>query len=106
MDNPPITIRPVGKLQRMYFINNPIPSENDNVILVNEFNNIIENWGKITSITYSTAKNINIIPLLYNEYDNGLSDDDKQLLLDAINETSYSIGYDNDFPGDKVEITI
>jgi hypothetical protein len=106
MDNPPITIRPVGKLQRMYFINNPIPSENDNVILVNEFNNIIENWGKITSITYSTTKNINIIPLLYNEYDNGLSDDDKQLLLDAINETSYSNGYDNDFPGGKVEVII
>jgi hypothetical protein len=33
-------------------------------------------------------------------------DDDKQLLLDAINETSYSNGYDNDFPGGKVEITI
>lgn len=69
-----------------YFINNPIPSINDNVILldIEDDNNINENWGKITDITYWQTKNIDIVPLLYNEYDNGLSDVDKQLLIDTI----------------------
>ncbi len=105
INKPPINYPTVVKL-RMYFINNPIPSENDNVILVNGFDDIIENWGKIIDINYSNTKNINIIPLLYNEYDNGLSDDDKQLLLDAINESSHSNGDNNAFPGGKIEITI
>lgn len=105
-DKPPVITYPTIAKLRMYFINNPIPSENDNVILVNGFDDITENWGKIIGINYSNTKNINIIPLLYNEYDNGLSDDDKQLLLDAIDETSHSNRYDNAFPGGKVEIII
>ena len=80
---------PTLTINDMYFINNPVPSENDNVILVRSIDNtIIENWGKITNITYFNTKNIDIIPLLYSEYDTGLSDDDKQLLLNAINEIS------------------
>ena len=70
----------------MHFINNPVPSINDNVISLNirDGGNINENWGKITDITYKQTNNIDIVPLLYNEYDNELSYDDKQLLIDII----------------------
>lgn len=90
-----------------YFINNPTPSINDNVIKVysyslkndmivpgNTYMDINENWGKITDITYNQIYNTDIIPLLYNEYDNGLSNDDKQLLIDTIEilESGVDIG--------------
>lgn len=80
--NPP---RPPSPTIIRYFINNPIPSINDNVICLDTRDgNINENWGKITDIIYKQTNNIDIIPLLYNEYDNGLLDNDKQLLIDTI----------------------
>lgn len=80
--NPP---RPPAPTTVRYFINNPTPSIKDNVILLNILDgDINENWGKITDIEYKQVNNINIVPLLYNEYDNGLLDNDKQLLIDTI----------------------
>lgn len=94
---PIVIIKPSRNANR-YFINKPTPLINDNVILVQQDGNIIENWGKITNINYvNLLKKINVVPLLYNEYDNGLSDDDKQLLIDAI-ESSNSINNNDDFP--------
>lgn len=77
--------RPLSPTTVMYFINNLTPSINDSVISLDIEDGVInENWGEITEITYKNINNINIVPLLYNEYDNGLSDDDKQLLIDTI----------------------
>lgn len=97
---PPVIGRPsLGAKFNKYFINNPTPSINNNVIKVYTYSliggnirvpgntyygDINENWGKITDITYNQIYNTDIIPLLYNEYDNGLSNDDKQLLIDTI----------------------